>query len=98
MCRSLELRIEREPDKPALHTELGRFFKEAGQPDRALASYQRDTAYKDTIAACNASHKSAGHGFIRFTTPSASPVPNRVWHLGEGMPKVVLVSGGSQTD
>jgi len=57
-----------------------------------------EAAYADTIDTCNACHYSADHPFIRITTPSASPVPNRVWSPRENVPRTVLVRGQDPSD
>lgn len=54
-----------------------------------------EAAYKDTIVACNSCHRSAAHAFIQITTPSASPVPNRVWRPTDTEVKPVSVSGSA---
>jgi len=57
-----------------------------------------EAAYADTIETCNACHSSADHPFIRISTPTASPVPNRVWSPRENTPRVVLVRGSAPSD
>jgi hypothetical protein len=38
-----------------------------------------NSAYDETLAACNGCHRAAGYGFIHIVTPRAEPVTNQQW-------------------
>src|SRR6266511_4406487 len=40
------------------------------------------SAYDETLSACNGCHESAGYRFIRIVRPTAPPVTNQVWEKG----------------
>jgi hypothetical protein len=38
-----------------------------------------NSAYDETLAACNGCHRAAGNGFIHIVTPTGEPVTNQQW-------------------
>jgi hypothetical protein len=38
-----------------------------------------NSAYDETLAACNGCHRAAGYGFIHIVTPTGMPVTNQQW-------------------
>jgi hypothetical protein len=38
-----------------------------------------NSAYDETLAACNGCHRAAGYGFIHIVTPTGEPVTNQQW-------------------
>jgi hypothetical protein len=41
-----------------------------------------NSAYDETLAACNGCHRAAGYGFIHIVTPTSEPVTNQQWKMG----------------
>jgi hypothetical protein len=40
-----------------------------------------NSAYDETLAACNGCHRAAGYGFIHIVTPKGEPVTNQQWKV-----------------